>query len=168
MNPFQNNPGTQAPVAGFNPFAGLGNAEIPSSGRPRLPENFQYTIQIDDYKMHNNNVIVEYHVVSCNNPQIQPGTQSSYVRSQTGKGWQGYFAKFVFCNMGIDPNDNNALNAARPFFDRCLAEALTKVADAGLPIHLIGRKMHVDVTPGNPPNPGKKYYPNEWYAACND
>jgi hypothetical protein len=165
MNPF-NQAQTSAPVAGFNPFAGLGNAEIPASGRPRLPENFSYVVQIDDYKIHNNNVIVEYHVVESNNPSVQPGTQSSYVRSQTGKGWQGYFAKFVYCNMGIDPNDQGQINAARPVFDRCLAEALTKVADPSLPVHLIGNKMRVDVTPGKPAEPGKKYYPNEWYSAA--
>ena len=169
MNPFTQ-PGTQAPVTGFapmNPFDGIENAKMPGSGRPRLAENFSYVVEVTDYKIYKTNIITEYTVTQSSGGS-PVGSISSCVRSQKADGWEGYFAKFVYANMGVDPSNPAEVAQAKPFFSRCLNEALTKVADASLPLHLIGRKMRLDVRPGKPPAPGGKYYPDEWYSACND
>jgi len=166
MNPFTATPA----VAGFapaNPFEDIANAKMPGSGRPKLAEGFDYVVEITDYKSHKTNLIVEFRVVESNGGS-PVGAESSYIRSQKAEGWEGYFAKFVYANMGVDPGNPAEVAAAKPYFAKCLQEALTKVADPSLPLHLIGRKMRVKLTPGNPPGPGQKYYPNEWYSAYNE
>ena len=167
MNPFQTAGAsagtTQVPVAGFapaayDPLAGIADAKMPGSSRPRLEEGHDYVVEVTDYVHNKQTFFIECTVVESTGGS-PVGFKTSISQSTKSDFWEGYFKKLVLANMGVDANNALECAPALPYIRPCLTEALTKVANASLPIHLIGRKMGVTVTPGKPALPGKKYYP---------
>ena len=170
MNPFASQaPAAQAPIAGFqqNPLDGIENAKMPGSSKPKLEENHDYVVEVTDYVLNKGTFFIECTVVESKGGS-PVGFQTSISQSTKSDFWEGYFKKIVLSNMGVDPNNAQAYAPALPYIKPCLTEALTKVADPSLPVHLIGRKMRVYVSPGKAPAPGKKYYPNELCLPYND
>ena len=163
MNPFAQ--ATQAPVAGFAPaaqvpdFSSIANAKTPGVGRPKPEENHSYVVEVNDYKFVNGTFHVEVTIVEAPTGGSPVGFETSVSQNTKSHCWGGYFKRQVLANMGVSADDPIAAAQALPFFSKCLNEALTKVSDPTLPVHLIGRRMLLVVSPGNPAAPGKKYYP---------
>jgi hypothetical protein len=171
MNPFAQ--ATQAPVAGFAPaaqvpsFDKLLNATMHGVGRPKPEENHNYIVEVTDYKFVSGTYHVECVIVEAPTGGSPVGFETSVSQNTKSNCWEGYFKRQILANMGVSADDPAAVAAALPFLVRCLTEALTKVADPSLPVHLIGRRMQLVVSPGKPAQPGKKYYPNEVCFPCN-
>lgn len=161
--PFPNQPqvATQ-PQSYADAYAAFNTVEVPGAGPPKL-ENGSYLVEVTNYLDKGDCFIVEYKVLEANGGSAV-GTESSFVRAKTGKGWQGYWARFLLANAGVDPDNKAVAAQAQPYLGRLLAEAVTKQVDPNLPVHLIGRKMHLVVSQGKDPEPGKKYYPNEYFS----
>ena len=166
MNPFAQAVGqAPAPVAGFalgsNPLDGIEHAKMPGSSKPKLEENHDYVVDVTGYVLNKGTFFVECTVCESNGGS-PVGFETSISQSTKSDFWEGYFKKIVLANLGVNPDNAAECAPALPFIKPCLEEALTKVANPDLPVHLVGRKMRVRVVPGKPPAPGKKYYPVEY------
>ena len=165
MNPFAN--ATTPTVAGFAPQSiSYATVDLPGQRKAKPEEGHQYKVRVDNWFEQNGNTIVEYTVLENDGGGSAPGYVSSVVISHKLRDYLGREAVLAIANMGADRFNPAHLFEARKHIDGCIREAKNKVADASLPMHLIGRSMLVGIYANNPPDPGKKYYPREEFAPC--
>jgi hypothetical protein len=151
-------------------FDDLNPDNIGTIRNPPLAEGFEYKIQITDILRkaavgRGVTHIAEYTVTGSTGGS-PVGTKSAYVRKEDADGyWKADWAWFLLAAMGVNCKDKSAIAQAFPFLEPVQKEALTKVKNPSLPVHLIGAELLVDVRQGSEPKPGKKYYPSCQYRA---
>lgn len=170
MNPFQTPTTGQvpAPVAGFAPKS-YGNAELPGGqSKPKPQEGHKYKVRVDAWLRNRGNTIMEYTVLENDGGGSPAGFTSSVVISDKLHNPEGQAALVALANLGVDVHEPSQVANARPVLDACMQEAFTKVPNPALPIHMVGRRIYVGIYAGNPPAPGRKYYPREDFSPCNE